>query len=210
MSNVQAHHGYNLSGIMVDTYVKYFDHRDAKLHELINGLQQSNLEMKLINDLMNKLAHGKQKDKQVDFNNDQLARKLAYLAHLNNRTVFEDKIQGVPDNGETLKGKLKEIIADLKTSGVPEYEIDHHAILDRVQVPHTMKISTLSEADIDIVIQGLDGTAKEVNADLNKSLMDINRDYDDIAQMTEQARKVVDESNQHVKSIINRTAGRGP
>ena len=167
----------------------------------------TNIQIKIMSDVMNKLAHAKDKDKQADFNNDEIAKKCAYLIHLRNDSIFEDKIHGGDASGITLDQKLQEIVDDLKAAGVPESQINLTAILDRINVAG-ITIDILSEDQIDIVIQGLDAETKMCTADLNECMMKINNKYEDRSQMTENARQVLKEADEHVKSIIHKTSSR--
>lgn len=91
MSGSVTHYGYNLGWEMVQCYTAYFDNQEQKLHGLIDSMNIVNNLIKAIADLTNKLAHAKKDDKQIDLNKDELAKKMAYLIHLGNPTIFESK-----------------------------------------------------------------------------------------------------------------------
>jgi hypothetical protein len=205
MTMVAGNHGYNIGLELTQCYAKYFDHHENELNGLINQLQMTNIQIKMVSDVMNKLSHAKQ-DKKADLNNDEMAKKCAYLIHLRNPTIFEDKIHGVPE-GITFDQQLQEIVDQLKQDGLSQLELNLGAILSKVDIGN-MKIDVLSEEDIDIVIQGLDGETKMLTTDLNQIMMNINKDYEDRSQMTENARQVLKESNDHNISIIHKTTGR--
>lgn len=202
-----SNHGYNLGLELTQCYTKYFDAREAEINGLIDSLKMTNIQIKIISDVMNKLAHGKQDDKKVDLNDNEVAKKCAYLIHLRNASVFEDKIHGVPEDGLTLDQKLKEIVNELRNAGYSDSEINLNAILDKVQVGD-IKIDVLSEDQIDVVIQGLDAETKSLTADLNEHMMKINNKYEDRSMMTENARKVLEEAARLIESIIRKTSGR--
>lgn len=201
---IQANHGYNIGLELTNCYTKYFDHREVELNGLIDTLKMANMQIKIVSDVMNKLSHAKpDDDKRADLSNDELYKKCAYLIHLRNSTVFEDKIHGVED-GMTLDLKLQEIVDQLKNDGYSENEIDLGAILGKIDVGN-IQIDVLSEDEIDIVIQGLDAETKMLTADLNECMMKINNKYEDRSQMTENARQVLKEAGEHIQSIIHKT-----
>ncbi len=199
-----AVHGYNIGLEVTNCYVQYFDHREKELNGLIDQLKMTNIQVKIISDVMNKLSHSKQKDKQADFNNDEIAKKYAYLIYLRNPTVFEDKIHGIQETDINLDQKLQEIVNQMREDGFSESDIHLGTILDRI-FPGNIQIDILSEDQIDIVIQALDAETKMLTADLNEQMMKINNKYEDRSQMTENARQVLKEADDHIKSIINRS-----
>lgn len=206
ISGAAGNHGYNIGLELTNCYTKYFEHREGELNGLIDSLKMTNMQVKIVSDVMNKLAHGKQSDKKADLNDDEIAKKCAYLIHLRNSSVFDDKMHGV-EEGMTLDQKLQDIIAQLREDGYSDSEINLGAILDKVQVGH-VNIDVLSEEEIDVVIQGLDAETKMLTADLNECMMKINNKYEDRSQMTENARQVLKEADEHNKSIIHKTTGR--
>jgi hypothetical protein len=201
-------HGYNIGLEITSCYQKYFDHRELELNKLIDGLKVTNIQIKIMSDVTNKLAHAKQKDKKLDISNDEIARKCAYLVHLRSSTVFEGKIHNLPVEDSNLEQKLNEIIEKLRGEGIPDNEIHLGSILDRFNCDSNICFDVLDESAIDVVVQGLDAELKMLNADLNKQLMDINSKYEDRSQMTENARQVLKEADELNKSIIQKT-GRG-
>lgn len=206
-AGVSANHGYNIGLELTNCYAKYFDHREVELNGLIDKLKLNNLQIKILGDLMNKLTHAKADDKQADFTNDELAKKLAYLVHLSNPTILDDKIKGIPEDGGTLEQKLQEVIGQLKDQGYPDDEIDLNLILDNINVSG-ISLDILAKDDIDIIIQGLDAETKMRSADLNEVMMNINSKYEDRSQMTENARQVLKTASDHIESIIRRAGQR--
>jgi uncharacterized protein YihD (DUF1040 family) len=210
--DVQANHGYNIGLILTNCYILYFDHREGELNTLIDSLQMTNTQIKIISDLMNKLTHAKQDDKKADLNNDEIAKKCAYLIHLRNSTIFADKIQGMPagsppSSPNLLNQKLQEIIDQIREEGAAESDINLVAILDKIDVS-SINIDVLSEDQIDVVIQGMDAETKMLTADLNECMMKINNKYEDRSKMTENAHKVLDEVSKHIDSIIRKFTNR--
>lgn len=203
MSGVNERLGYNIGLELTNCYASYFDQREIELHGLIDKLKMTNIQIKMISDVINKLSHAKQKDKQVDLNQDEIAKKSAYLIHLRNHSIFADKIHGAFEEGVTFERKMAEITDQLHEEGL---EIDLGVILERIQVGN-MTLDPLSEDEIDIAIQGLDAEIKMLNADLNECMMNISHKYEDRSQMTENARNVLKEATEHSKSIISKTRG---
>jgi hypothetical protein len=201
---IQANHGYNVGLELMNCYTKTFDHREVKLHELIDNLKMINIRGEIVDTLMNKLSHAKRDDeKRADLINDEMVVKCAYLLHLRNTTIFEEKIHGV-EGDMTLDRKLQEIVDQLKGDGVPEKEINLAAVLDKIEVG-SVQIDALSEDDVDILIQGLDAEAKIVPADLNECMMKVNNEYENRSQLTESARQLLKTVIEHTESIIHRT-----
>lgn len=209
MSGAVENHGYNIGLEMVNCYQKYFDHREMELNSLIDKMKVSNIQIKVISDVMNKLAHGKQKDKKFDISNDETAKKLAYLIHMRNPSIFEDKIHNLPVVDGDLEQKLHEIIGQLREEGLPEGSIHLGSILEKVELDSNIRFDNLDESAIDVVVQGLDSELKMLNADLNKHLMDLSSKYDDRTKMTESANQTVKEAGELNKSIIQKTARGG-
>lgn len=183
---------YNVGLEMVNCYTKYFDHQENNLHGLIDKLATTNNQIKIVSDLINKLSHARKKDQETDFLDDATLKRYIAYVHLQNPTIFEGIIQGFPDylpetsmTGSTLslEEMLKESLKHIDLSGI--------------------SISPLSEDQVDIVVQGLDGQLKAYNADLNEHMMHINKLYDDRSQMTECGRKVV-ETSSNLLDHINR------
>jgi hypothetical protein len=201
-------YGYNMGLEITQCYQKYFDHREVELNKLIDGLKVTNIQVKIMQDVMNKLSHAKQKDKKIDLSNDEVAKKYAYLAYLRNPTIFEGKVGNAPIEEISLEQKLNEIIDQLREDGVPDAEIHLGMIIEKVHCDPNLQFEPLDESAIDVVVQGLDAELKSLGADLNKQLMDINSKYEDRSQMTENAKQVLKEADELNKSIIQKT-GRG-
>ncbi len=208
MSGSVANHGYNIGLEMTQLYQKYFDHRETQINKLIDGLKVTNIQIKIISDVTNKLAHAKQKDKKIDLNNDETAQKLAYLIALRNSSIFDEKLHNMPVEHISLEQTINEIIDQLREEGIPDENIHLGTILEKVTCDPNIRFDAIDEAGIDVVIQGMDAELKSLNADLNKQLMDINSKYEDRSQMTENARQVLKEADELNKSIIQKT-GRG-
>src|SRR5262245_18642351 len=139
MSGAVENHGYNIGLEMVNCYQVYFDHREAELHGLIDKMKVSNIQIKVISEVMNKLAHGKQKDKKFDISNDETAKKLVYLVHMRNPSVFEDKIKNLPVIEGDLEQKLHEIIGQLREEGLPDGSIHLGSILEKVELDSNIR-----------------------------------------------------------------------
>jgi hypothetical protein len=175
-----------------EMYGKYFDLQEGKLNSLIDKLSLSNTEIKIISSVTNKLSHAKQKDKQADFSNDEEMKRYIAHIHKNNPTIFEDLVKGVPDHLPH---------AELTTSGeaISVESMLNHSLKD-VNM-HNVQIDVMTEDQIDVIIQGLDGALKMHSADLNEHMMKINENYDNRSQMTENSRKVVQETGSLLESI---------
>ncbi len=207
LSNSQ-NFGYNIGLELTACFEKYLDLRDKELNQLINSMKMNNMKIKLIADVTNKLAHGKQKDKKIDLNTNETMAKYAYLIHLSNPTIFENKIHGVDANPSTLDQVLNEAMQRCRDRGMKDKDIHLAEVLGEIQMNHSIKFDMMNEAEMDVVIQGLDAENKMYTADLNKDLMEVNTKYDDRSQMSENAQKVLKEADEHVLSIIRKT-GRG-
>ncbi|MBS0604338.1 MAG: hypothetical protein JSS60_04780 [Verrucomicrobia bacterium] len=186
---------------MVNCYNKYFEYQETKLNGLIDKLATSNIEIKIISDVMNKLSHGKQKDKKADFTNDETMRRYITHIHKNNPTIFEDLVKGFPEH-------LPEDMDVDAPAAAKQITLEDHLeeSLKNIDMGQ-IKIDVLTEEQIDVVIQGLDGQLKMHSADLNEHLMKINNTYDDRGQMTENARQVIKQAGDFLESI-NRKMGK--
>lgn len=192
---MQINGDHHLGLEVVNCYMKYFDHHEAKLNGLIDNLARSNVEVKIISDVMNKLSHAKQRDKQADFSQDEeMKRHIAHI-HKNNPTIFEGLIQNFPDYFPEDQGELEEI----SVSGVLHHSLKH---VDMSRI----NIDALKEDQIDVVVQGLDAELKAHSSELNHHMMKINEAFDNRSQMTESARQVVKQANDLLESI-NRKMG---
>lgn len=121
MSEVKTY-GYNMGLEMTQCYTKYFDAREVELGGLIDKLSASNNDIKMINDLVNKLTHAKKKkdEKNADFSNDEEMRNIIDRVFERNPTIFdgtrtytfksEDEIDTVLQG---LDSELKMLAADL-------------------------------------------------------------------------------------------------
>lgn len=205
----RSNHGYNIGLEITNCYQKYFDYREIELNTMINKLKVTNIQIKIISDVMNKLAHAKQSDKQIDISNDEIAKKYAYLVHLRNSSILDGKIHNLPVEESDLEQKLNEIIDQLHEEGMDDTQINLGTILERFNCDQNIRFDVLDEGTIDVVIQGLDAELKMLNADLNERLMNINSKYEDRSQMTENARQVLKEADELNKSIIQKTARGG-
>jgi len=177
--------------------IRSMEHEEAKLHGLSDNLTTINLEIKIIQDVMNTLAHAKQKDKKADFSNDETMRRYITHIHKNNDTIFNNLVEGfpddLPDSGlDPLTGAQITLDNHLNRS---LYEVD----MSKIQIP------ALSENQIDKIIQGLDAELKLHSAEYNKHLMTINRTYDDrskVCESTQQSTKQDDD----LKKLISRNS----
>ncbi len=188
-ANLNLHPGLE----MVNCYTKYFDCQETQLNSLIDKLSKTNIEIKIISDVMNKLAHVKQKDKKADFNNDEkMKRYIAYI-HMSNPTIFDGLIQGIPEhftNDEPIDGQDIEDVLNERLKYIDMSKV---------------KFDVLTEDQIDVVVQGLDGELKMKSADVNEYMMKINEKYDNRSQMTENANKVLKETSDLLASINRKT-----
>jgi hypothetical protein len=203
--HVRANHGYNLGLEITGCYQKYFDHRERELNTLIDSLKMTNIQIKIMSDVMNKFAHAKQTDKKFDFTKDESAKKYAYLVHLRNPSVLEGKIHNLPVEDSNLEQKLTEIADQLRQEGIPDGDIDLKMLMERFTFDPNIQFNALNEGEIDVVVQGLDAELKMLGADLNERLMNINSKYTDREQMTENSRQVLKEAGELNKSIIQKT-----
>ncbi|GEM_PF-5351198 len=193
---MQIHGDHHLGLEVVNCYTKYFDHHETKLNGLIDQLALSNVEVKIISDVVNKLSHAKQRDKQADFTQDEeMKRHIAHI-HKNNPTIFEGLIHNFPDYLPEGEDDFKEISVD---------GVMHHS-LKNIDISR-IHIDVLKEDQIDIAIQGLDAELKGHSANLNRDMMQINEAFDNRSQMTESSRQVVKQANDLLESI-NRKMGR--
>ncbi len=220
MTNSIDHTRHHPGLEMVQCYDVTFKYRDAELNRMIDDLKMTNIQIKIMSDLTNKLANAKQKDKKFDISRateddpkkrtaHEDARKLAYLVYLRNPTVFEGKIHNLPVEELDLELKLKTIATQMREEGIPDLEINLGSILERITCDSNIRFDVLKESDIDVVVQGLDSELKMLNADLNERLMNINNRYEDRSLMTENARQVLKEADELNKSIIQKTARGG-
>lgn len=205
-ADISTHpYGYNIGLEITNCYQKYFDYREVELNKLIDKLKVTNIQIKILSDVMNKFAHAKQTDKKMDLSKDETAKKYAYLIHLRNASIFEGKIHNLPVEDSDLEQKLNHIIDQLREEGIPDSEINLEKILGKFPFDSNIRFDVLDEATIDIVTQGLDAELKMLNADLNERMMNINSKYEDRSQMTENARQVLKEADELNKSIIQKT-----
>lgn len=180
---------------VVNCYTKYFDHHEAKLNGLIDKLAMSNVEVKIISDVMNKLSHAKQKDKQADFSQDEeMKRHIAHI-HKNNPTIFEDLIKNFPDYLPEDNSEISEI----SVSGALDRSLKN---VDMSRI----NIDVLKEDQIDVIVQGLDAELKAHSAELNHHMMKVNEAFDNRSQMTESARQVVKQASDLLESINRKMA----
>lgn len=182
---------------MVDCYAKYFDFQETKLNGLINNLAKSNMEIKVLSDVMNKMAHAKQKDKKADFSNDEMMKRYIVHIHKNNPTIFDGLIHGFPEyipDEEKMDGEMS-----------LDEMMDHN--LRNVDMSR-ITLDVFNEEMIDVVTQGIDGQLKMHSADLNQFLMNINNAYDEKSTMSENARRVIDQARDLMKSINDKMSRR--
>jgi hypothetical protein len=192
---------YNLAAGMVNAYAKYFDAQEKRLNGLINNMSKSNIEIKILSDVMNKLAHAKKTDKKADFSNDEMMKRYIVHIHKNNPTIFDGYIHGFPAH-----------IPDDEGKDGDDGEISLEEMLERsLKNIDLGKITfdVFGEAEIDVLTQGIDSELKMHSADLNEFLMKINNIYDEKSHMTESARDVVNQTRELLASINRRMSPRG-
>jgi hypothetical protein len=189
--------GYNPGAAVTGLYVNYFDMQEKKLNnQYIDGMAKTNIEIKIISDVMNRLSHAKKNDEEVDFSNDETMKRCIAHIHKNNPTIFEELIKGVPEYTDpdenslmgdeiTLENVLNNSLKDVAMSGVT--------------------IKALTKDEIDVITQGLDSQLKMHTADLNEHMMRIQDNLDNRTQMAEFTRKSVEMNSDLNKSIINRS-----
>lgn len=188
---------YNPGAAITGLYVNYFDMQEEKLNnQHIDGMTKTNIEIKIISDVMNRLSHAKKNDKGIDFSNDETMKRYIAHIHRNNPTIFEELIKGMPEYPDpvenslmgdeiTLENVLNNSLKDINMSGV--------------------SIETLTEDQIDVIVQGLDSQLKMHTADLNEHMMRIQDNLDNRTQMTEFSRKSVEMNSDLNKSIISKS-----
>lgn len=212
--SVERNFGYNMGLEMTNCYTRYFDHREAELNNLIDKMSGTNIDLKIIGDTMNKLSHAKAKGKDLDCNQDEQLKKFIVYIHKRNSTIFEDKIKGLPagwgseaanaetDDASSTSG------ADAHSAEVGGVTLDDKLAkaLDGIDL-RWVTIDTLTEKDIDVIVQGLDAETKMGAADLNELMMKINNKYEDRSQMTENARQVLKEASDLISSFLRKIRG---
>jgi hypothetical protein len=196
--SVDRNYGYNMGLEMTNCYMKYFDHREKELNSLINKMSATNIDLKIIADTTNKLSHAKSKGKDLDPNQDEQLKKFIVCVHKRNPAIFDDKIKGLPEGWDS----IDEIDAEQSLTLDQRME----QMLGNIDLSR-VTIDTLTEKDIDVILQGLDAETKMSAADLNELMMKINNKYEDRSQMTENARQVVKEAGELNQSILRKIRG---
>lgn len=184
---------------MVNVTASYLDgYMDPKLHGMIDNLHRSNVEIKIIHDVVNKLSHAKskdpkEKDKLIDFSQDETMMRYMAHIHRSNPSIFDDLVQGVPDHLPKV-GKVGALGQQISSDDLLNESLkDIHM--------GNVEIKSFSQDQIDAILQGLDGETKKHSADLNESLMHINEHYDKQSQVIEIARQIVKQANDLLESI---------
>jgi hypothetical protein len=193
-----VHNNHHIGLEVVKCYDAYFTHHEKQLKERIDMMAMSNIQIKIISDVMNKLSHDKQKDKKADFSGDETMKQYVTHLHKNNPTIWAELIKGFPEH---LPSDDTSSIQDITLETVLQDSLKN---IDMGQI----SIQILNEEEIDIVVQGLDAELKKHSADLNEHMLHINEKYDNRSQMTEAARQVVRQDGDFKGSINRKMAGR--
>lgn len=196
--------GYNIGLELVNCYNKAFDKHEVDLHQVINKIKDNNIQLKIMNDVMNKLSHAKP-EKKADFSQDEEAKKFLYIIHNRNGSILGEELFS---NLPAINPTLNEIIDEMRKEGIKEDDINLPSILERVNINGIQFNPISSEEDIDTVIQGLDAEIKMINADQNELMLHFSSKVEDRSSLTENARQVLKEYGEGVSSIIRKT-GRG-
>ncbi len=188
---------YNPTAAITGLYINYLDMEEEKLNnQYIDGMTKTNIEIKILNAVMNKLSHAKKGDKGMDFSNDETMKRYIAHIHKNNPTIFEELIKGVPEQGDpvenslkgeeiTLENVLNNSLKDINMSGV--------------------KIETLTKDHIDVIVQGLDAQLKMHTADLNELMMRTQSNLEERSKLTDFSREAVKMGGELNKSIISKS-----
>lgn len=178
----------NPAAEMLQCFQLRYNHDEVELNELLGKLETMNSKIKIITDVMNRLVHAKQKDEKIDFSKDETMKRYIAFIHRNNPHIFEDLVKGIPDhtyaNDEDLAALGQKVtLEDVLNNSLKDIDLNKVAI------------SPLTEDQIDVIIQGLDGELKMHSADVNKFMMQISYKYDERSPLTESARKMLDQAN---------------
>lgn len=195
---------YNIGLELLKCYDKSFDHRETQLNELVNTIKKNNIDIKVISDLMNRFTNAKP-DKKADFSKDENAKKCLYLLHLRNPTVLGEE---AVTNRPAVEKSLSEIVDEMMAEGIPLNQITLPAVLERVNADHIQFPVFSSAEDIDVVTQGLEAELKMLNADQNELMLKFSSKTEDRSTLTENARRVLQEANDLIKSINANMRGR--
>ncbi len=186
---------YNIGFEVVNLCVKSLDHRELELGALIDKMARTNVEISILKDVMNKLSHAKQKDKKADFSNDEEMTRYITHIHRGNPSIFDDLVKGFPSHFGPKDPSSSKLTSEQITRD--------NVINENLEDIHLgyIKLDVLTEDQIDVVVQGLDGLLKQYSADLNENLLYVNRNYDDRKDFTEAGRMIVKEAGELLKSI---------
>jgi hypothetical protein len=187
------HGGPHIGLEMVKCYGKFYEYHEKDLKKRIDMLATSNINIKIISDVINKLSHDKQKDKESDFSDNEMMKRYVIHLHKSNPTIWAELIKGFP---EYLPSDETSSIQDITLEKVLEDSLKN---IDMSKI----RIQTLNEEQIDIVIAALEGLLKQHSADVNEHLLHLDEKYDLRSQMTEAARKMIEEDG-NFKGSINR------
>ncbi len=180
MSEIPNYAKYNMGMVWTEFCCKAEEVNEKTLNDIIDKIHETNNEIRIITDLMNKLTHAKKDNKGADFSEDEKAMEWIEHIYARNPTIFESRTA-------TTNGKF--------TIG--------NTVSNR-EARHIYK----STDDIEPVIKGLDAELKILSADLNENLMKIQSKTDSNSKVSESARRGLEEATQHIKSIQNATRGR--
>jgi hypothetical protein len=177
---------------IVNCYLKYFDAQEGKQHALIDKMAWANAETKVISTVLNTLSQAKYKKETLDFSAD--AKMKLYITHIhrNDPSIFGDLVKNVPDH---LPAVDKSVLRgeDITAENVVSENLKEVPIWN-------VEIEPLTEDQIGVIIEGLEGALKMHSADLNEQTMHLHEALDNRSHMTEASRKVVQEDSEFKRS----------
>lgn len=178
--------------------VAYLELHDRRIHDMISQLAVGNIEIKMINELINRLAHAKHDDKKADFSNDQTMRQYIAHIHKSDPSIFHGHIQGFPDY-------IPEEEEDAPSTTITLNEHLNKSLknIDLDQI----SIDVFDDDQIEIILDGLDGKLKDHSSTMSQVLTQVNNAYDERNKMTDSAERIIKESRDFIESL-NRKVGR--
>jgi hypothetical protein len=177
---------------VVNCYLKYFECQEGKQHEIIDKMAWSNAETKVITKVLNTLSHAKYKKEAIDFSNDEEMKRYIIHIHRNDPTIFGDLVKNVPDHLPSVdKSALHG--EDISVENVIYENLKEISVWN-------VQIEPLTEDQIGVIIEGLEGALKAYSADLNEQTMHLHEALDNRSHMTEASRKVVQEDGEFKRS----------
>jgi len=200
--NLNLNPGYEMMKCCSKADISY----ENKINKLTDSMNVTNLQIKVMSDVMNKLAHAKQKDKKIDFSRqDETTKKYAYFVHLQNPTILGDKIHNLPVQDGNLQETLTKIIEQMIQEGIPDDEIELGAILERFNYDHNIRFEVFDESGIDILFQGLEAELGSLKSSLNQGLMHVASKNEERQNLFKSGHDTGKESGELNKSIIGKT-----